>query len=225
MQRDTAASATPPVIDAVLDLIRTLRLAYAPVMVGPESSDRIYHVLDVLAGQVSALHGGTGRTPPVHLTLLPAHGADSAPTPQAGVAADRLPTHTVEAPPITSDLGHPQHAAKTQADDPMEPPSADDSGPGSSDDDGAREPVDTPAAREPAPAAPSPPEPPVLGNEPREDVGHAFRSAFLADLARRSSRSASTPPAPRTDPTETATCPAPDASASTTPVRTAMPAS
>lgn len=225
MQRDTAASTTPPVIDAVLDLIRTLRLAYAPVMVGQESSDRIYHVLDVLAGQVSALHGGTGRTPPVHLTLLPAHGADSAPTPQAGVAVDRLPTHTVEAPPITSDICHPQDAAKTQADDPMEPPSADDSWSGPSDDDDACEPVARPAAREPAPAAPSPPQPPDLGNEPREDVGRAFRSALLADLARRSTRPASTPPAPRTGPHETTTCPASDASASTTPVRTAMPAS
>lgn len=65
MQRDTAASATLPVIDAILDLIRTLRLAYAPVVVGRESSDRIYHVLDGLAGQVSAREGRPCRTPPV----------------------------------------------------------------------------------------------------------------------------------------------------------------
>ncbi len=67
MQRDTAASATPPVIDAVLDLIRPLRLAYAPVIAGGESSDRIYHVLHVLAGQVSAHEVRLCRTPPIRL--------------------------------------------------------------------------------------------------------------------------------------------------------------
>lgn len=65
MQRDTAASATPPVIDAVLDLIRTLRLAYAPVIAGGESFDRIYHVLHVLAGQVGAHEVRLCRTPPI----------------------------------------------------------------------------------------------------------------------------------------------------------------
>ena len=229
MQPENTSIHTASVAVQVLDLIRVLRLAYSPVMIGAEAAARVHHALDVIGGEVARMSDEQGRVVAPHrLALVPSDELFAAPP-----AAPALPTPTADAPSPTA----AEEATRHRADDHVSaPPIAQ-----------AIEAARCTAEPERESAAQSlashdvPPEldacavdtgspkaaaaPPALGNEPREDVGRAFRSALLADLTRRSTRPASTPPALRTGPDETAQCPAHDASESTTPVRTAMPTS
>jgi hypothetical protein len=245
MQLENSPSQQPAVVGQVLDLIRLLRLAYSPAMIGAQASVQVQHALDVLGGEVVRLGDEEGRPVPRRLALVPKEAVAAAGSALASVTVSA--PSTGEAPP-TQSVAKAMAPADGEATPTKAAPNATDhidaltSGPpaalgvprATDTTDGSGEsstllreeasPAD--AAADAQTRAPRPtPEPPDLGNEPREDVGRAFRSALLADLARRSTRSASTPPAPRTGPHETTTCPASDASASTTPVRTAMPAS